>query len=162
MPEPFSVICLSPQAWETALPTNRQQIMLRAARRGHHVLYVETGFFLGRHLWALRRHRERRSLASRLLSGEEVVPGVCVRKALNVLPWRVRFRLSNTVNCAITARLVRRLANRLPQPVVLWIYDPGSAPMAGACGEELAVYDCVDDYVEQTTSARGRAHRGRR
>ena len=157
MPEPFSVICLSPQAWETALPTNRQQIMLRTAQRSHDVLYVETGFFLGRHLWALLRHRERRSLASRLLSGEEVVPGVCVRKAFNVLPWRVRFTLPNTVNCAITARLVRRLANRLPQPVVLWIYDPGSAPMIGACGEELAVYDCVDDYVEQTTSARGRA-----
>ncbi len=37
---------------------------------------------------------------------------MCVRKALNVLPWRVRFRLPNTVNCAVTARLVRRLANR--------------------------------------------------
>ena len=74
---------------------------------------------------------------------------MCVRKAFNVLPWRVRFTLPNTVNCAITARLVRRSANRLPQPVVLWIYDPGSAPMIGACGEELAVYDCVDDYVEQ-------------
>ena len=57
----------------------------------------------------------------------------------------------------MTARLVRRLAEPLPKPVVLWIYDPGSAPMAGSCGEEFAVYDCVDDYVEQTTSLRGRA-----
>ena len=113
MPEPFSVICLSPQDWDTALPTNRQQIMLRAAQRGHHVLYVETGFFLGRHLWALLRHGERRSLASRLLSGEEVVPGVCVRKAFNVLPWRVRFRLPNTVNCAVTARLLTTVGDRI-------------------------------------------------
>ena len=157
MPEPFSVICLSSQDWRVALPTNRQQIMLRAARRGHDVLYVETGFFLGRHLLALLRDPRRRSLASRLLAAEEVVPGVRVCKALNVLPWRVKFRLPNTVNCAVTARLVGRLASRLPQPVVLWIYDPGSAPMAGACGEEFAVYDCVDDYVEQTTSPRGRA-----
>jgi len=28
--------------------------------------------------------------------------------------------------------------------------------MVGSCGEELAVYDCVDDYAEQTTSPRKR------
>jgi len=39
---------------------------------------------------------------------------------------------------------------------VLWIYDPHGARMAGSCGEEFAVYDCVDDYVEQTTSRRRR------
>jgi hypothetical protein len=44
----------------------------------------------------------------------------------------------------------------LPQPVVLWIYDPGAAGMAGLCGEELAVYDCVDDYAEHATSVRKR------
>jgi glycosyltransferase involved in cell wall biosynthesis len=131
--------------------------MLRVGRWGHHVLYVETGYFLLRHVWALVRGEERRSLGSRLLSGEAVTSGVRVRKALNVLPWRVKFRLPNSVNCAVTSWLVRRLAARLPQPVVLWIYDPGSAPLAGACGEVFAVYDCVDDYVEQTTSRRGRA-----
>ncbi len=157
MPEPLSVICLSPQDWRVDLPTNRQQIMLRVARRGHNVLYVETGYFLARHVWALRRHAERRSLWSRLLAGEEVAPGIRVRKALNVLPGRVKFDLPNAVDCAVTARLLRRLARRLPPPVVLWVYDPGSAPMVGACGETFAVYDCVDDYVEQTTSPRGRA-----
>jgi glycosyltransferase involved in cell wall biosynthesis len=157
LPESLSVICLSPQDWEVDLPTNRQQIMLRVARRGHNVLYIETGYFLARHVWALRGNAERRSLWSRLHAGEEVAPGICVRKALNVLPGRVKFELPNAVDCAVTARLIRRLASRLPPPVVLWLYDPGSAPMVGSCGEELAVYDCVDDYVEQTTSPRGRA-----
>jgi glycosyltransferase involved in cell wall biosynthesis len=154
--QPFSIICLSPQDWRTALLTNRQQIMLRAARRGHQVLFVETGYFLGKHLWALLRRGERRSLARRLFSTEEVVPGVLLRKALNVLPWGSAYRFSNAVNSAITARLLRRLAGHLPQPVVLWIYDPSTARMVGSCGEELAVYDCVDDYAEQTTSSRKR------
>ena len=48
----FSIICLSSQDWRTALLTNRQQIMLRAAEQGHRVLFVETGYFLGKHLWA--------------------------------------------------------------------------------------------------------------
>jgi glycosyltransferase involved in cell wall biosynthesis len=152
----FSIICLSPQDWRVELPTNRQQIMLRVARRGHKVLFVETGHFLGRHLFTLVRGPERRSFARRLFSTEEVVPGVRLRKALNVLPWRARYRFTNAFNCVVTATLLRRLARGLTQPVVLWIYDPGSARMAGFCGEEFAVYDCVDDYAEQTNSARER------
>jgi glycosyltransferase involved in cell wall biosynthesis len=154
--QPFSIICLSSQDWRTALPTNRQQIMLRAARRGHRVLFVETGHFLGKHLWALLRRGGRRSLARRLFSSEDVVPGVLLRKALNVLPWGSTYVVSGRVNAALTARLLRRLAASLPQPVVLWIYDPSSARLAGGCGEAFAVYDCVDDYTEQTTSARKR------
>jgi glycosyltransferase involved in cell wall biosynthesis len=154
--ERFSIVCLSPQEWRVELPTNRQQVMLRAARRGHRVLFVETGNFLGRHLWALLRGRERRSLFRRLVSTEEVAPGVLLRKARNLLPWGSTYRLPKTVNSAITARMLRRLAASLPQPVVLWIYDPGAAELAGRSGEAFAVYDCVDDYREQTTSARKR------
>lgn len=153
---PFSIICLSPQDWDVALPTNRQQVMVRAARRGHRVLFVETGNFLGRHLLALVRARDRGSLARRLLSTDEVVPGVYVRKAVNVVPRGSAYRSSQLLNSAVTARLLRFFASRLPQPVVLWIYDPGAATLAGSCGEEFAVYDCVDDYTEQTTSARRR------
>jgi glycosyltransferase involved in cell wall biosynthesis len=157
MAEAFSIICLSPQDWRVDLPTNRQQIMLRAARRGHEVLFVETGYFLGRHFWSLLRGPDRRSLARRLFSTEKAAPGVRLRKAVNLLPWGAKYRLPNSVNCAITARFVRRVADALPKPVVLWIYDPVASRMAGSCGEEFAVYDCVDDYVEQTTSRRGRA-----
>src|SRR6266536_3597901 len=149
--QPFSIICLSSQDWRTPLLTNRQQVMLRAAQRGHRVLFVETGYFLGKHLWALLRRSERRSLARRLFSTEEVIPGVLLRKALNILPWGSNYRISGAVNSAVTARLLRRLAACLPEPVVLWIYDPSAARIAGSCGEAFAVYDCVDDYTEQTT-----------
>jgi glycosyltransferase involved in cell wall biosynthesis len=153
---PFSIICLSSQEWRTSLLTNRQQVMLRAAHRGHRVLFVETGYFLGKHLWALLRRGERRSLARRLFSTEEVVPRVLLRKALNVLPWGSKYRISGAVNAALTAWLLRRLAASFLEPVILWIYDPSAARIAGSCGEAFAVYDCVDDYTEQTTSARKR------
>jgi len=156
MAKAFSIICLSPQDWREALPTNRQQIMLRAAQRDHEVLFVESGYFLGRHLWRLLWDGERRSLARRLFWTEQVAPGVRARKALNILPWGAARRLPNALNWAITARLLRRIAASLPQPVVLWIYDPRGARLAGSCGEEFAVYDCVDDYAEQTTSVRKR------
>jgi hypothetical protein len=93
--------------------------MLRAAQRDHEVLFVESGHFLGRHLWRLLWNGERRSLARRLFWTEQVAPGVRARKALNILPWGAAHRLPNALNWAITARLLRRIAASCPQPVVL-------------------------------------------
>jgi glycosyltransferase involved in cell wall biosynthesis len=148
----FSIVCLSPQEWDIDLPTNRQQVMRRAAALGHEVLFVETGHFLGTHVWHLLRAGDRVSLARRLASNEMASPGLLVRKALNLVPWREKYHLANRFNCWVTAMVIRRAVRRLPKPVVLWLYDPCSARMAGKCCEELAVYDCVDDYAEQVGS----------
>lgn len=144
----FSIVCLSSQDWHVDLPTNRQQIMRAAARRGHRVLFVETGTFLGRHLWELLR-RPRKSLARRVFTAEEVAPGIRVRKAVNLLPWGHRYRLPNAVNTALTAARLRRSVAGLPRPVVFWIYDPCAAGLASSKAGAFAVYDCVDDYPEQ-------------
>jgi glycosyltransferase involved in cell wall biosynthesis len=121
------------------------------------VLFVETGYFIGRHLWRVLRGSDRRSLLARLFSAEEVEHRIKVRKALNVLPWGFTYRLANTFNWLLTARVLRRSARSLPEPVVLWIYDPSAAEAIASCGETLAVYDCVDDYVEQAASPRKRS-----
>ena len=60
MSDGFSILCMSRQDWNAGLPTNRQQIMLRAAQRGHRVVFVESGGHLGRHLWRLARGPRRR------------------------------------------------------------------------------------------------------
>jgi glycosyltransferase involved in cell wall biosynthesis len=143
----LSVVCVSPQEWDVDLPTNRQQIMRRVGLRGHEVLFVESGSFF------LRRPNElaRRPLRTlrRLLATESVAPKVRVCIAPNVVPWGKKYRLASRVNFWLTARRVRRLTQRLARPLVLWIYDPCAEAVIGACGEQLAVYDCVDDYGEQ-------------
>ena len=149
MPEPFSIVCVSPQEWHVDLPTNRQQIMVRAARRGHTVLFVETGGFLGRAVWRLLRHRDRAALAG-LFRPVEVAPNVLLRRALNVLPWGHTHPFPSAVNGRLTALALRRTVRSLPQPAILWLYDPCAAGLVGSCGERFAVYDCVDDYAEQT------------
>ena len=149
---PFSIVCLSPQEWDVDLPTNRQQIMRRAAALGHEVLFVETGHFLGTHLWHALRAGDRSSLARRLVSAEKISTRVRVRKALNLVPWRQKYGLANAFDCWVDATLLRRAVWNLPKPVVLWLYDPCSSRMAGKCAETLAVYDCVDDYPEQVGS----------
>ena len=94
--ERFSIICVSPQDRRVALPMNRQQVMLRAARQGRDVLFIEMGYLLGRHFWSLLRGLERRSLAGRLFSTEDVLPGVRLRKAHN-LPWGSTYRFSKAI-----------------------------------------------------------------
>jgi glycosyltransferase involved in cell wall biosynthesis len=141
-PQGFSVVCLSPQPWEVSLPTNRQQIMRRLAERGHEVLFVHTGGFLGRDLlrrresrpalpppWRLRRHR-----------------------APNLAPWGHRHRLPQRLNNRLGARSVARAAASLRRPLVAWVYDPCAAGMASRLEADLLVYDCVDDYAEQAGS----------
>lgn len=146
-------MCVSAQEWDVDLPTNRQQIMLRAARRGHRVLFVETGGFLGRTLVDLVRRRDPAAFAG-VLRPVEVAPGVSMRRALNVLPWGHTYRLSSRLNLRLTAAAIRREVRRLGRPAVLWIYDPCAAEMVGASGEAFAVYDCVDDYAEQAGDSR--------
>jgi glycosyltransferase involved in cell wall biosynthesis len=156
-PAAFSIVCLSSQEWDAPLPTNRQQIMRRAAERGHTVLFVETGDFVGKHLANLVRGPRRRSLARRLTTGERVLPGLTVRKSLNLLPWGQRYRLSDRVNGLVGALVVRRAASRLPLPRIAWLYDPRATWAIGAVGDAFGVYDCVDDYAEQVAGDRNRA-----
>ncbi len=156
MAERFSIVCLSPQDWQTDLPTNRQQIMRRAARRGHDVLFVETGYFFGRQIWRLLQAGGPRSLLRFLRAEKTDEKGVLVCKAANVLPWGQRFELARRVNAALTARRVRHLARDLPTPHVLWVYDPCAAGVIGHAGEIFAVYDCVDDYGWHSSVGRRR------
>jgi glycosyltransferase involved in cell wall biosynthesis len=156
--QPFSIVCLSSQTWDTPLPTNRQQIMSRAAQRGHPVLFVETGDFVGKHLWRLVRGPRRRTIARKLVGGTRAAPNVRVRQLLNLLPFAQRFGWCNRINWRLGAAMLRREARAMPAPRVLWIYDPRGADAIGSFGEAFAVYDCVDDYQHQVgPGARGRA-----
>jgi glycosyltransferase involved in cell wall biosynthesis len=139
------------------LPTNRQQVMRRAAERGHPVLFVETGEFLGRHLLRLVRGPDRESLARRLTVGERVLPRVTVRKVLNIIPWGQRFSTANRINGWVSRRVLLRAGRRLPAPRITWIYDPRATWAIGATDDAFGVYDCVDDYAEQARGRRNRA-----
>jgi glycosyltransferase involved in cell wall biosynthesis len=149
MSDGFTIVCLSRQDWNAALPTNRQQIMLRAAKRGHRVLFVESGGHLGRHLWRLVTGPGRRSLARRLFGAEQAAEGVKVEKAVTVAPWSQKFELANRINSRLTGLRVRWSARGLGEPRILWLYDPTAFELVGRTGEELSVYDVVDDYAEQ-------------
>jgi glycosyltransferase involved in cell wall biosynthesis len=145
----FSIICVSRQDWHAGLPTNRQQIMIRAAQRGHRVLFVETGGHIARHLWRLLTGPGRGSVARRLFGGETPAEAITVEKAVTLMPWGQKFPLANRINSRLTGARVRHAARRLDSPKILWLYDPTAFELVGRVGEDLTVYDVVDDYAEQ-------------
>lgn len=149
MSRSFVVVCVSRQEWDVELPTNRQQMMVRAAARGHEVLFVESGGHVARHLWRLLRGPQRRSMWRRLASGEQVAPLIRVRKAIVLAPWGQKFELMNRINARLTAALLRARLRKARKSAVLWLYDPSAFELVDACGEVFALYDCVDDYAEQ-------------
>jgi len=141
------IVCVSRQDWDAGLPTNRQQIMRRAAERGHEVLFVESGGHIGRHLWRLAVGPGRGSLLRRLDGGDRPAERITVRKALTVAPWGQKFAFANRINSWLTSRRLRRAGGDAAR--VLWLYDPTAFELVGHANEALAVYDCVDDYAEQ-------------
>lgn len=142
----FSIVCLSQSSWDAELPTNRQQIMRRAAERGHRVLFVDTGPFLGRRIVDVLRRRLPPAALLDMIRPLERSGNVATLTAINLFPWGHRYRLTNRLNTWLNAVIVRRVGRDLPGPIVLWVYDPCCSSMIGACGEALAAYDCVDDY----------------
>ena len=80
------IVCLSPQPWAVDLPTNRQQLMRRAAALGHDVLFVETGPHLARALLGVTG-RSRRAALRQITRGETVEPRIRVILARNLVPW---------------------------------------------------------------------------
>jgi glycosyltransferase involved in cell wall biosynthesis len=147
----FSIVCVSRQDWHAGLPTNRQQIMVRAAQRGHPVLFVESGGHIGRHLWRLVTGPNRASVARRLFGVERPAESITVEKALTLVPWGQKFRFANRINSRLTGMRIRRAAasGGLNRPRILWLYDPTAFELVGHAGEDLTVYDVVDDYAEQ-------------
>jgi glycosyltransferase involved in cell wall biosynthesis len=150
MSAPFTIVCLSPQVWDTGLPTNRQQVMRRAAAFGHEIVFVETAHFVGRDLWKLARgpRTGRREGIRQLIVGNRVAERITIRSAPWLAPWGRRIRWANRFNTMLTGLVVRRIIRQAKGPVVLWLYDAASSQLVGVCGETAAVYDCVDDHIE--------------
>ena len=120
----FSIICLSQSSWDADLPTNRQQIMRRAAERGHRVLFVHTGAVPRsqggrRHPPARQARRPDRRDPPRRAHGHALDPD-----RVNVFPWGRRYRLTNLLNNWLQRPDVKRVGAAAPGTVVLWIYDP--------------------------------------
>ena len=136
------IICLSSQDWND-LWTRKQRFMQRFARQGNRVLYIEAQASLAS-VGVLRADWRR---VFRWIPGpRRVQENLYVATLPLVLPG---FQMSigiNTLNNAFLLSLLRHWIKRLDfRRPVLWTYNPHSEGLVGKVGEQLAVYECVDE-----------------
>jgi glycosyltransferase involved in cell wall biosynthesis len=138
------IICLSTQDW-TDLWTRKQRFMREFARQGNRVLYVETQASL----ISASLLRSDIGRAWRWLSGPRPVePNLYVATLPLVLPAFQMSLAINAVNNALLAPLVRRWLSRLQfRDAILWTYTPYSESLVGRLGEQVVIYDCVDEVA---------------
>ncbi|MBL7199910.1 MAG: glycosyltransferase [Anaerolineae bacterium] len=149
-----SILCFSSTDWD-GIWGSRQQVMLRFARRGYSVLFVERPAG-PEHLlrypdlrWRkLRRWREGlRSVAGNLwiASLPLLLPGRYYSSAINRINQRLTIRWSS--------RYVSKLGFSSP---ILWLYNPEQGQLIGQFGERLSVYHCIDEFAAGTAGRKRR------
>jgi glycosyltransferase involved in cell wall biosynthesis len=128
--------------WDSILPTNRQQLMLRFAARTR-VAVVEAplsllGSVAGRSAGRVRRRGWRRDGDVHVLQAWDWAPYPVAKHSLAIS------RLAD----ASFRRYIKREWRRLGWPApVLWTYAADSADLLGSFHERLTLYHCVDDYA---------------
>ena len=141
--ENYNIICLSNQLWDFPNWTNKRHVMLRLARLGHMVLFVDPPINVGnvfykqlkRGLWT----------TVRLLTQQKTEDGLKIYTPLNLVPF------TNITSSLHVARLKGLMAKYFNpnRKTILWIYHveiAGLEKYLAGLKYDLLVYDCVDNY----------------
>lgn len=137
-----NIVCFSTADWDTLLPTNKHQIMLRLARRNR-VLFIET---LGTRAPSLASGVDLSRIGRRLWRGFEGPK----RRAKNLWSLSPVVRpawgsaLDRTINRTAFFAQARRTLARYPKPIV-WAYSPYAVHLLDGLDPRLVVYHLVDD-----------------
>lgn len=143
------ILCFSSTDWE-GVWGSRQQVMLRFARRGYRILFIERPVGL-EHLLRYRAFRQRK--ARRWREGLRLIEdNLWIVSLPPLLPGRYYSTAINNINQWLTIRWSRRYLNRLKFNVpILWLYSPEQGPLVGQFNEQLSVYHCIDEWTADTT-----------
>lgn len=155
------ILCFSSTDWH-GIWGSRQQVMVRFARRGYRVLFVERPAG-PEHL--LRYPDLRCNKARRWREGlRQIEDNLWIVSLPPLLPGRYYSSIINRVNQWLTIRfvhlLIRSFAHSLFCPFahspILWLYNPEQGTLIGRFKECLSVYHCIDEF---TAGTRGRKRR---
>jgi len=148
------ILCFSSTDWDGPWGS-RQQVMLRFARRGYRILFIEQPAG-PEHLLrypALRRRKFRRWREG----PREIAENLWIVSLPPLLPGRYYSPTVNRLNQHLTTlSLHRHLQTCKLADLLLWLYNPEQGPLIGQFGERLSVYHCIDEFAP---GSRGRKRR---
>jgi len=150
----MDILCFSSTDWD-GVWGSRQQVMLRFARRGYRVIFIERPAG-PEHL--LRYPDLRRRRLRRWREGlRPVVENVWIVSPPFLLPGRYYSKRINRINQWLVIRWSLRYLEKLNfKSSILWLYKPEQGPLIGHFGERLSVYHCIDEFAAGTTGRKRR------
>jgi len=148
------ILCFSSSDWDGKWGS-RQQVMMRFASRGCHVVFIEQLAGL-EHFWKYPGLRQRRW--RRWREGvQEIKNNLWLLSPPPLCPGRYYSPAIARLNAALVWRWITPHLRRLKivKPV-LWLYQPEHVPLIGRFGERLVVYHCIDEFTAGTTGHKRR------
>ncbi|MCD6386276.1 glycosyltransferase [Candidatus Sumerlaeota bacterium] len=139
-----NIVCFSTEDWDTPLPTNKHQLMVRLAKYDNFVIYIET---IGIRRPTLNRadvKRIFRRLKKAFLPPQEKIKNLVVVSPV-VLPSRGS-GLALKVNRLLTLpRLKKTIRHWQLRDLILWVFNPYAVNFIDSIPHRLLIYHCVDD-----------------
>lgn len=150
----MDILCFSSTDWH-GVWGSRQQVMMRFARRGYRVLFIERPAGL-EHLLRYPDLRQRKF--RRWWEGlRSVADNLWIASLPLLLPGRYYSVTINGINQWLTTCWARRYLHKLEfTSPILWLYNPEQGPLIGQFRERLSVYHCIDEFKVGTTGRKRR------
>lgn len=145
------VVIFAGALFDSNLWTNRQQVAVRLAERGHRVLYVEPRqFLLTRLLGKFPGKGSAIKWLKRSRKPWQAQKNLWVVSQYNLIPRSREVDLISKINHKINARRIVSILKKIGfmNPAIL-IYDTEAAQYLNLFSASRIVYDCVDDHRTQ-------------
>ena len=150
----LDILCFSSTDWDGPWGS-RQQVMLRFARRGYRILFIEQPAGL-EHLLrypALRQRKFRRWREG----PRQIAENLWIVSLPPLLPGRYYSPTVNRLNQHLTTlSLHHHLQTCQLADLLLWLYNPEQGPLIGQFGERLSIYHCIDEFIAGTSGRKRR------
>ena len=142
------LLCFSSTDWHGNWGS-RQQVMMRLARQGYRVIFVERLAGL-EHFWKYPGLGQRRWRRWRE-GPREVEDDLWLLSPPPLLPGRYYFTSVAWANSNIVRLWLKPYLHQLmiDRPI-LWLYLPEHAPLIGHFAERMSVYHCIDELSAGT------------
>lgn len=141
----LNIVCLSNQLWDFENWTNKRHVMYRLGKLGHNVLFVDppinTGFVFLRQL--IRKNWNLKRIFTQIKKDGK---NFLIYTPLNIIPF-------TGITSFFHIERIKALQNKFLDKnlkTVLWVYNmeiPHLKKYIEGLKYDLAVYDCVDNYV---------------
>jgi glycosyltransferase involved in cell wall biosynthesis len=139
------ILCFSTTDWHE-IWGSRQQLMLRLAKRGHPVFFVERQVGPEQLIRnSVLRSRKIAAWRSNRLS--QPVDNLWIWQPPLLPPGRYYSSYLNHIGQKILANQVKKILSKLNlNEPILWLYPPQSAPLLSEFGEPLSLYHCIENF----------------